>query len=141
MGQQPPGERERVLEGLRQLVPLVDIIGLSHYPHFGKFNAFSIPAYMYDSLFETLEEVGAGSMPIAVTESGYSADPYTIFETPFPATPELQDRYLKHLFYELEAPVQRVAAADVPTPYASNLEKLALPDAARIVEAVLKITL
>jgi len=37
--------------------------------------------------------------------------------------------------------VQRVAAADVPTPYASNLEKLALPDAQRIVDAVLKITL
>jgi pyruvate dehydrogenase E1 component beta subunit len=45
------------------------------------------------------------------------------------------------LFYELEAPVQRVGAADVPTPYASNLEKLALPDAQRIVDAVLKITL
>ena len=42
---------------------------------------------------------------------------------------------------ELEAPVQRVAAADVPTPYAANLEKQALPDAERIVEAVLKITL
>ena len=38
-------------------------------------------------------------------------------------------------------PVQRVAAADVPTPYARNLEKLALPDAQDIVDAVLKITL
>jgi pyruvate/2-oxoglutarate/acetoin dehydrogenase E1 component len=34
-----------------------------------------------------------------------------------------------------------VAAADVPTPYARNLEKLALPDTQRIVDAVLKITL
>ena len=54
---------------------------------------------------------------------------------------ELAARLQEHLFYELDAPVQRVAAADVPTPYARNLEKLALPNANRIVEAVLKITL
>ena len=54
---------------------------------------------------------------------------------------ELAARIQEHLFYELEAPVQRVAAADVPTPYAKNLEKLALPDAQDIVDAVLKITL
>jgi pyruvate dehydrogenase E1 component beta subunit len=54
---------------------------------------------------------------------------------------EIAARLQEHLFYELEAPVQRVAAADVPTPYAKNLEKLALPDASRIVDAVLKITL
>ena len=35
----------------------------------------------------------------------------------------------------------RVAAADVPTPYAKNLEALAVPNAERIVESVLKITL
>jgi pyruvate dehydrogenase E1 component beta subunit len=54
---------------------------------------------------------------------------------------EISSQIQEALFYELEAPVQRVAAADVPTPYASNLEKLALPDAQRIVDAVLKITL
>ncbi len=54
---------------------------------------------------------------------------------------ELAARIQENLFYELDAPVARVAAADVPTPYAKNLEKLALPDAARIVDAVLKITL
>jgi pyruvate dehydrogenase E1 component beta subunit len=54
---------------------------------------------------------------------------------------EISSQIHEALFYELEAPVQRVAAADVPTPYASNLEKLALPDAQRIVDAVLKITL
>jgi len=54
---------------------------------------------------------------------------------------EIAARLSEHLFYELEAPVQRVAAADVPTPYAKNLERLALPDAQRIVDAVLKITL
>jgi len=54
---------------------------------------------------------------------------------------ELAARIQEHLFYDLEAPVQRVAAADVPTPYARNLEKLALPDADDVIEAVLKITL
>ena len=54
---------------------------------------------------------------------------------------EIASQIHEALFYELEAPVQRVGAADVPTPYASNLEKLALPDAQRIVDAVLKITL
>ncbi len=54
---------------------------------------------------------------------------------------ELAARLQEHLFYELEAPVMRVAAADVPTPYAKNLEKLALPDSQDIVDAVLKITL
>ena len=53
---------------------------------------------------------------------------------------ELAARLHEHLFYDLEAPVQRVAAADVPTPYAPSLEKLALPDARKIVDAVLKIT-
>jgi pyruvate dehydrogenase E1 component beta subunit len=54
---------------------------------------------------------------------------------------EIAARLQENLFYELEAPVQRVAAADVPTPYAKNLERLALPGAERIVEAVLKVTL
>jgi pyruvate dehydrogenase E1 component beta subunit len=54
---------------------------------------------------------------------------------------ELAARLQEHLFYDMEAPVQRVAAADVPTPYARNLEKLALPDAQRVIDAVLKITL
>ncbi len=35
----------------------------------------------------------------------------------------------------LDAPVKRVAAADVPLPYAANLEKLALPQVNDIVEA------
>jgi pyruvate dehydrogenase E1 component beta subunit len=54
---------------------------------------------------------------------------------------ELAARLQEHLFYDLEAPVQRVAAADVPTPYARNLERLAIPHARNIVDAVLKITL
>jgi pyruvate dehydrogenase E1 component beta subunit len=52
---------------------------------------------------------------------------------------EIAARLQEHLFYELDAPVGRVAAVDVPLPYAKNLEKAALPGAADIVRAVLKI--
>jgi pyruvate dehydrogenase E1 component beta subunit len=43
---------------------------------------------------------------------------------------------MEHAFDDLDAPVARVAGADVPLPYAANLEKLALPQAEHIVEAV-----
>ena len=42
-------------------------------------------------------------------------------------------------FDDLDAPVARVANEDVPLPYAANLEKLALIDAARVVKAVKKV--
>jgi pyruvate dehydrogenase E1 component beta subunit len=53
---------------------------------------------------------------------------------------EIAARLQEQLFHELEAPVQRVAAADVPLPYSKNLEQAALPDADDIVKAALKIT-
>ncbi len=43
---------------------------------------------------------------------------------------------MEHAFDYLDAPVKRVAGVDVPLPYAANLEKLALPQASHIVEAV-----
>jgi len=43
-------------------------------------------------------------------------------------------------FDDLDAPVIRVTNEDVPLPYAANLEKLALIDAARIVEAVKRVS-
>lgn len=43
---------------------------------------------------------------------------------------------MEHAFDYLDAPVKRVAGVDVPLPYAANLEKLALPQASHIMEAV-----
>ncbi|RYE01294.1 MAG: pyruvate dehydrogenase complex E1 component subunit beta [Sphingomonadales bacterium] len=43
-------------------------------------------------------------------------------------------------FDDLDAPVLRVTNEDVPLPYAANLEKLALIDAAKVVETVKKVT-
>lgn len=45
----------------------------------------------------------------------------------------------EHAFDYLDAPVARVCAADVPLPYAANLEKLALPQVDEIVHAVKKV--
>lgn len=42
---------------------------------------------------------------------------------------------MEHAFDWLDAPVARVCAADVPLPYAANLEKLALPRPADVVNA------
>lgn len=39
-------------------------------------------------------------------------------------------------FDDLDAPVIRVTQADIPMPYAKNLEQLAKPNAARVIEAV-----
>ena len=39
-------------------------------------------------------------------------------------------------FDYLDAPPAKVRGADVPMPYAANLEKLALPNAEQVVEAV-----
>ncbi len=48
---------------------------------------------------------------------------------------ELSALMMEHAFDYLDAPVKRVAGLDVPLPYAANLEKLALPQSAHIVEA------
>ncbi len=48
---------------------------------------------------------------------------------------EIAARLMQHAFDYLDAPVTRVTGKDVPMPYAANLEKLALPSAAEVVEA------
>ncbi|UZK70119.1 pyruvate dehydrogenase complex E1 component subunit beta [Sphingomonas sp. S1-29] len=53
---------------------------------------------------------------------------------------ELAAVVMEQGFDDLDAPVLRVANEDVPLPYAANLEKLALIDAARVVAAVKKVT-
>ncbi len=51
---------------------------------------------------------------------------------------ELAFRIQSHAFKYLDAPVERVTSAQVPMPYARNLEKANVPDAARIVKAAKK---
>jgi pyruvate dehydrogenase E1 component beta subunit len=48
---------------------------------------------------------------------------------------EIAARMMEQAFDYLDAPVMRVTGKDVPMPYAANLEKLALPSVAEVVEA------
>jgi pyruvate dehydrogenase E1 component beta subunit len=48
---------------------------------------------------------------------------------------EIAARVMEHAFDWLDAPVARICGRDVPMPYAANLEKLALPSVAEVVEA------
>src|ERR687893_3065004 len=48
---------------------------------------------------------------------------------------EIAARIMENAFDYLDAPVVRVTGKDVPMPYAANLEKLALPNVAEVVQA------
>ncbi len=48
---------------------------------------------------------------------------------------ELAAQVMEQAFDWLDAPIERVTGEDVPMPYAANLEKLALPQSGKIVEA------
>lgn len=52
---------------------------------------------------------------------------------------EVSAMLMEEAFDFLDAPVQRVGGAEVPMPYAAELEALALPDSARIAQAVRRI--
>ena len=52
---------------------------------------------------------------------------------------ELAAGIMERAFDDLDAPVERVAGADTPMPYAANLERLALPDADRIAAAAKRV--
>ena len=48
---------------------------------------------------------------------------------------EIVARVMEKAFDWLDAPVLRVTGKDVPMPYAANLEKLALPTVADVIQA------
>src|SRR5262245_7477630 len=53
---------------------------------------------------------------------------------------EISVEIMERAFDYLDAPVKRVSGADVPMPYAKNLEQLAIPDVAQIVAAVKEVS-
>ena len=53
---------------------------------------------------------------------------------------EISAEIMEHAFDFLDAPVKRVSGADVPMPYAKNLEDLAIPTVDRIVSAVREVS-
>jgi pyruvate dehydrogenase E1 component beta subunit len=52
----------------------------------------------------------------------------------------IASQVMQRAFDHLDAPVVTIAGKDVPMPYAANLEKLALPNVAEVVEAVKAVT-
>jgi pyruvate dehydrogenase E1 component beta subunit len=53
---------------------------------------------------------------------------------------EISAEINERAFDYLDAPVKRVSGADVPMPYAKNLEQLAIPDVAHIIAAVKEVS-
>src|SRR6266576_1677380 len=53
---------------------------------------------------------------------------------------EISTEIMERAFDYLDAPVKRVSGADVPMPYAKNLEQMAIPDVAAIVAAVKEVS-
>jgi pyruvate dehydrogenase E1 component beta subunit len=53
---------------------------------------------------------------------------------------EIAAQIMERAFDYLDAPVRRVTGKDVPMPYAANLEKLALPTVAEVIEAARAVT-
>jgi pyruvate dehydrogenase E1 component beta subunit len=53
---------------------------------------------------------------------------------------EISARITEQAFFDLEAPVERVCSAEVPTPYAKHMEEAALPQSSDIVDAVRRAT-
>jgi pyruvate dehydrogenase E1 component beta subunit len=50
---------------------------------------------------------------------------------------EVCTRIMEHAFYSLDAPIARICSEEVPIPYAKHLEEAALPQPAKVVEAIL----
>jgi len=53
---------------------------------------------------------------------------------------EIAAQVMEHAFDFLDAPVARVCGKDVPLPYAANLERMALPQVADVIEAAKAVT-
>jgi pyruvate/2-oxoglutarate/acetoin dehydrogenase E1 component len=49
---------------------------------------------------------------------------------------ELSARIMEGVFYDLDAPVERLCSAEVPIPYARHLEQAALPQVDTIVTTI-----
>src|SRR6476659_6089478 len=53
---------------------------------------------------------------------------------------EISAEIMERAFDYLDAPVKRLSGADVPMPYAKNLEQLAIPDVPQLIAAVKEVT-
>jgi pyruvate dehydrogenase E1 component beta subunit len=78
-----------------------------------------------------------------VIESVKKTNRLVVVEEGFPQSSvgdHIASQVMQRAFDHLDAPVITIAGKDVPMPYAANLEKLALPSVAEVVEAVKAVT-
>lgn len=59
----------------------------------------------------------------------------------FSTASEISANLYEKMFGKLKNPIKRLNAADVPTPYAHNLEKMSLPDVNKVVDEAIKMVL
>jgi pyruvate dehydrogenase E1 component beta subunit len=79
----------------------------------------------------------------AIVESVKKTNRVVIAEVSHPfcgVAAEISAEINERAFDYLDAPVKRVSGADVPMPYAKNLERLAIPDVEQIVAAVREVS-
>jgi len=78
-----------------------------------------------------------------VVESVKKTNRLVTIEEGFPQSSvgdHIASKVMQRAFDYLDAPIITIAGKDVPMPYAANLEKLALPNVAEVVEAVKAVT-
>ena len=78
-----------------------------------------------------------------VVESVKKTNRLVMIEEGFPQSSlgdHIASQVMQRAFDHLDAPVITIAGKDVPMPYAANLEKLALPNVAEVIEAVKAVT-
>jgi hypothetical protein len=97
--EQPGRKHDLQVQGLLDVLPYVDMVALSDYPHYGKYNATMMLGSMYDELLALLESAGK---PIGVSESGWPAETFDLLGFPFLSNPEKQDTFFTQLVYSLE---------------------------------------
>jgi pyruvate dehydrogenase E1 component beta subunit len=77
---------------------------------------------------ETVAQSASKTQRVVCVEEGWPS---------YGVTAELAARIQRACFYDLDAPVERVGMAEVPLPYAKNLELAAMPNEDRLKNAVL----
>jgi alpha-glucosidase len=95
---QRPELKQIHIEGLRQLAPYTDVIGLSVYPIKTRFGTYEITGGFYDALMSTLRSVT--DKPVGITETGYPTSTFHVNNLFFAGTQEKQRESLQLMFYE-----------------------------------------
>lgn len=99
-GVQQPTLAAQNVAAIEQVLPYLDVLGLSIYPAKTRFGTYTIPAATIDNIFGQIRSFT--DKPIAITETGYPAQTFKIKNLFFPTSPEKQATYLKLLFADVQ---------------------------------------